>query len=259
MNSCLNLAGCRFKLTGNDDFFYDFTELYDGENLPEIVIHGERKSDNFGVEIYGNKADFTLKDSIYGDIVFADSRWSKIDFYPSGNIHSKRAALLSAVYSRMCFENILLCHSSFVDYHGHGILFTGPSGIGKTTQAKLWNSYRGAEIINGDKIFIKTDGNGCYGYGLPWKGSSEFCLNSNAEIDAVVVLKQAKKNSIKKLDSVEIMSGFVPHIFLPHWDKKCMDSALKTLDKMLSQVNVYQLECLPDETAVELTESVVLG
>ena len=72
----------------------------------------------------------------------------------------------SEIYN-MCipelFQNrIIHLHSSYIIYHDKAILFTGPSGIGKTTQAELWRDYQGAEIINGDVTLIrKWDGRYC--------------------------------------------------------------------------------------------------
>ena len=43
-------------------------------------------------------------------------------------------------------------HSSLIRSHGEGLMFIGPSGIGKTTQAELWHAYRNADIINGDMV-----------------------------------------------------------------------------------------------------------
>ena len=45
----------------------------------------------------------------------------------------------------------LLLHSSFIRWRGEGILFSAPSGTGKSTQADLWVKYEDAEILNGDR------------------------------------------------------------------------------------------------------------
>ena len=50
-------------------------------------------------------------------------------------------------------------HASLIDVGRKGLMYLGPSGIGKTTQAELWGKYRNATIINGDMVFIKKEGN----------------------------------------------------------------------------------------------------
>lgn len=261
MKLCFCLADCVFQLNGEGSFFSDFS-VQQSDSIVSTI--NEIQSEDtlptfFGVEIREKVTDFVLRDSEYGDIVCADSAWENIDFYNSAISNPQKAVLLSAIYSRLCFENVLLCHASLVDYNGYGILFVGPSGIGKTTQAELWRKYKGAEIINGDKAFLKMEDKVLRGYGLPWKGSSEYCLNCDVKIDAVVALSQDKANSINKVTEEEKNSLFTPHVFLPHWDEKCMKSALETLNKVLNTVPVYLLKCRPDEEAVRLTETTVLG
>ena len=66
-------------------------------------------------------------------------------------------------------------------------MFLGPSGIGKTTQAELWHTYRDAVIINGDIVFVQeTEGN-FLGWGTPWHGSSPYCENASVPVDALII------------------------------------------------------------------------
>ena len=148
-------------------------------------------------------------------------------------------------------------HASCVDIGGVGVLFTGFSGVGKTTQAKLWQDYLGADIINGDKAFIREIDGSFYGCGLPWKGSSEYCLNKKTKLKAIIVLRQAAENRMARLDTSAAMECFMPHVFMPHWDGKCLDRAFDTFEKILEKLPVFLLECRPDEDAVKLTYNTV--
>lgn len=56
---------------------------------------------------------------------------------------------------------VLFFHAAQITYQETGILFAGPSGAGKTTQAKLWERFRNARIICNDRTLLrKQDGNG---------------------------------------------------------------------------------------------------
>ena len=150
-------------------------------------------------------------------------------------------------------------HGALVELDGQGVVFTGYSGVGKTTQAQLWEKYLQAEIINGDKLFLRCLDGQTYAYGAPWKGSSPYCLNRKVPVKAVVALRQAKENSIQKLDSLACMEYFMPHLFLPHWDQACLNRALDTFDQILGSVPVYLLKCRPDEDAVLMTKEQIYG
>lgn len=193
-----------------------------------------------------------------GDILFADKDWSNVTSYCLPKENKDYALPLAAICSRFSYFGTLLVHASFIEYNGEGIIFTGPSGIGKTTQAQLWEMFKEARIINGDKVFIRNENGSFNAYGLPWKGSSEYCLNRKAPLKAIVILKQSMNNSIRKLEE-ETIECFMPHVFFPHWDKKCLDKALDTFDSLIKTVPVYLLECKANCEAVDLTYETIFG
>ena len=160
--------------------------------------------------------------------------------------------LILFIYSHLIPKQTLLFHSSLVDLSGSGIMFLGPSGIGKTTQAELWNKYLGADILNGDMVFARKNEDGFYGYGSPWHGSSPYYKNAKVKLKALVVLEQAGENTLKRLEGFDVLQGIMEQVFLPHWYPEAMDTCLNTLDLLLEEVPVYHLACRPDEDAVLL-------
>ncbi len=192
-----------------------------------------------------------------GEFLCADSDWSDaVSYYPTGA--SEFALPLAAICSKFSYYNALLMHASCVSIGGEGVIFTGFSGVGKTTQAELWQKYLGAEVINGDKIFIRETDDGFYGCGLPWKGSSPYCLNKKTLLRGIVVLCQAEENRITRL-GLQTFEKLLPHLFMPHWDEKCLVKALDTFGRLTDTVPVYLLECRPDEDAVKLTYNTVFN
>ena len=77
-----------------------------------------------------------------------------------------------------CPEQLLLehrafqLHASVIDWQGQGILFSAPSGTGKSTQADLWQTHAGATILNGDRAVIRWLDSQYRVYGSPYAGSS---------------------------------------------------------------------------------------
>ena len=149
-------------------------------------------------------------------------------------------------------QNRLLLHASFIKYNGKGILFSGPSGIGKSTQAELWKRTRGAEIVNGDRAAIGLADEGWTAWGIPYAGTSGICHNENAPLVAIAVLRQAKENRICKLSPVEALQYLYPEVTLHQWDARFVENVTGLLTKLISAVPVFLLECLPDESAVAI-------
>lgn len=163
-------------------------------------------------------------------------------------------ALIAAIMTHLSTRGGLMLHTSLVDYQGNGILFVGPSGIGKTTQAELWMKYRDAIIINGDMALVGEKDGVFTGYGCPWHGSSPYCENRQVPLAGIIVLEQAKENTLERLHGVTMIERMMRNIFLPHWYQKGAEAAMETVDHLLSTVPVYLLKCRPDEEAVAMVE-----
>lgn len=149
-------------------------------------------------------------------------------------------------------RHMLQIHCSIVEYKGVGILFLGPSGIGKTTQAERWAEYRNALIINGDIGYVEDTGNGFLAWGTPWHGSSPYCVNTSVPIVAMVVLKQAGENRLRRLSGFEMVTEVSGSVFYPTWLEDGMELCTATLNDLLTTVPVYLLENKADEEAVNM-------
>ena len=153
----------------------------------------------------------------------------------------------------------LLLHSAFIRWRGEGILFSAPSGTGKSTQADLWERYEGAETINGDRAALRLGKNGWTAWGLPYAGSSAIYRNESAPVRAVVMLAQAKENRLRRLTAPEALRLLYPQLTIHHWEASFLNGAMDLAIRLTADVPVYLLECLPDRGAVELLKSTLLA
>ena len=155
-------------------------------------------------------------------------------------------------------KNGLLLHASFIRWDGKGILFTAPSGTGKSTQANLWEKHESAEILNGDRAALRDIDGSWYAYGLPYAGSSGIYRNEKAPVHAIIVLRQAKENKIKKLTLTEAFPYIYSEFTVHRWDKEFVEEIWNAVLMLLGNVPVYLLECLPDQGAVELAKKSIM-
>ena len=149
----------------------------------------------------------------------------------------------------------VLLHTSFIKWKEKGILFTAPSGTGKSTQADLWKKTEGAEIINGDRAVIRKVGSLWKAYGLPYAGSSQIFRNDSAVIKAIVVLRQGKKNQLTRLRPAEAFKWIYSETVVRSWDDSFRKRIVDLLSELVVNVPVWKLYCLPGKEAVELLQN----
>lgn len=161
------------------------------------------------------------------------------------------AAFLSP--ERLLLENrAFFLHASVVDWQGRGILFTAPSGTGKSTQARLWAELEGAEILNGDRAIIRRKEDGYWVYGSPYAGTSGIYRHRSVPLGAIVVLSQAKENTLRRLTPATAFRQLLPQVTALPWDGDFMEALTELLLDLVPQVPIYHLACLPNGDAVRV-------
>ena len=146
----------------------------------------------------------------------------------------------------------LLLHSSFIETPQGAILFTAPSGTGKSTQADLWNQYKGTVIINGDRSGVWKENGIWMAGGVPWCGTSGICINRSMPLKAVVILRQDKQNELVDVRVSEKFKALMEQTTINPWNKEMYINAQNLLLDLCQNVPVYWLSCLPDREAVEI-------
>lgn len=168
------------------------------------------------------------------------------------------------IWNYMAFENPLLyyqaflLHSSFISWQNNGILFTAPSGTGKSTQADLWKKYEDADIYNGDRTIIRKIEGKYYGFGSPYAGSSGIYRNESAPIKAIVVIEQGPDNVIRRLRGREAFLPLFRETLMNTWNKEYMEKMTDLLMDAAYQIPVYHLSCRPDQDAVNTVKNEIL-
>lgn len=154
-------------------------------------------------------------------------------------------------------RNAMVLHSSYISVGGQGIVFSAVSGTGKSTQAALWEKYRGAEIINGDKSGISVRNGEAKVHGMPFAGTSGICKNRTLPLKAIVLLKQAPENSVRILRGAEAISAVLANVYLDISADEDRAAALSLVMDTVAAVPIYELSCTPDEGAVKALEFVI--
>jgi len=203
---------------------------------------------------------FLEKDTIISDALISPD-WSEIEVYFNRSVGNKEYFMkptMEALFYNICLlHNSIPLHSAAVDWRGNGILFSAPSGTGKSTQADLWVNNYGAEYINGDRPLLKLDGEELYVCGTAWSGSAEIYKNVYIPLAALVFVEQFPENKIYPLDNAEALKRVLPRCFLPYNDREMMSLAMDIIDTIIARAACWRLLCTPDIGAAELVKKCI--
>ncbi len=143
-------------------------------------------------------------------------------------------------------------HASGVCFDGEAVIFTAPSGGGKSTQAALWEATFGAEIINGDKVILSSDTTRPVAYGSPIAGSSGIYKNMQAPIRAIVSLQKATPdagNTVRRLDARHAFMTLYSQAVKRREDEAFNRTLLPLVAAVAESVPVLELTCKPEPSA----------
>ncbi len=190
-------------------------------------------------------------------VLLANEDFSRVTLCGGGSGAAEQLALVAWTI-RAATRGYALVHGAVVAVSGEGgILFIGPPGVGKTTQARLWETCRGAVILNGDRVFLQCDGRCVWVFGSPWSGSSPYRVQGFTRLRACVVLHRADHDSMRRMSVSEAAEAWLARTILPGFCDALGDVVGMATDTILaaaSVVPVYAVSCRNDVRAVEALE-----
>ena len=185
----------------------------------------------------------------------------RIEFVESyrGKISAKNALEESGIFRMLAKRGGVVLHSSYVlTKQGEALLFSAPSGTGKSTQAELWRKFAGAKVINGDRALIKAQ-NGVTANGIFFSGTSGICENVTAPIRAIVLLRQSFANELKKVSGKEAFMRLLPQCSYYPNEEENLKLVTGILAEIISAVPIYDFGCVPEKSAVTALNEVLYG
>ena len=152
-------------------------------------------------------------------------------------------------------RDVFVMHGSVVAVDGEGYAFLAPSGVGKTTQTRLWQQHFGQRlrVINGDKPLIRMvhDGEAAqfHAYGTPWQWKEGMGCNACAPLKAVFFLKQSREPGAVPATHAQKVDLLFRQLLMPVEPERMM-RLLNMADKLVSSVPFYVLSCDMTEASV---------
>ncbi len=162
----------------------------------------------------------------------------------------------AAFANRLAYLGGVVLHGSSIAYEGKGVVFSAPSGTGKSTHTALWQKKYSEKVtpINDDKPAIRFVDEQPYVYGTPWSGKTDKNHNISVPLHAVVFIERASQNSIRRLSPTEALLRINNETVRPFYDAGQGMRVLDCTQKLIETIPMYLLGCTISEDAVELVK-----
>ncbi len=152
-------------------------------------------------------------------------------------------------------------HGSSISYKGEGVVFSAPSGTGKSTHTALWKKCFGDDVehINDDRPAIRIEGETPMIYGTPWSGKTALNNPLSVPLRAIVFIERGEQNAVTKMDFTESMLLLGGQIGKPYYDAGLGGKVVDLMVELTKRVPIYRLTCNMKDEAAFIARKAIFG
>lgn len=164
-------------------------------------------------------------------------------------------------------QGFFAIHSASILYRDQVWIFSGHSGMGKSTHTNLWKEQFGTEIINGDLNLIgwnsgKQDSSGqnvnkpgskrhSIVYGMPWCGTSGIASTKSYPLGGIVLLGRSDNDHFELLTNDQKIVRVMQRMISPVWEEEMLNQNLTCAEKLAKQIPIFYFLCTKEPSAAE--------
>jgi hypothetical protein len=142
----------------------------------------------------------------------------------------------------------IMIHASGVHDAGHGYLFSGVSGKGKSTMAKLWDQ-AGARVIHDDRLILRNTGGVYKMFNTPIYNNDE---PRESILDKIYIIEHGSENMLVQLKGANAVTQIMANSIQHNWGADIIARLLGSISIMCESVPTSRLFFKPDKSVVYL-------
>lgn len=140
-------------------------------------------------------------------------------------------------------------HSASLLYKGKAWLFSGHSGMGKSTHTNLWKELYDITLINGDLNLLAFENGQPVVHGIPWCGTSGIFSTETIPLGGIILLNQAPTDKIEELSEDKKQLLVSQRLISPAWTVKLFERNMKIVESIVPKILVCKLHCTREPNA----------
>ena len=142
----------------------------------------------------------------------------------------------------------IMIHASGVNYGGHGYLFSGVSGKGKSTIANLWEQ-SGARVIHDDRLILRNTGGIYKMFNTPVYNDDE---PRESVLDKIFLIEHGVENMLVQLKGASAVTHVMANCIQHNWGSDIIARLLGSISIMCGTIPTSKLFFKPDKSAIDL-------
>ena len=253
MTKTVKIIDHYFKLTyEGKDVFKDTINQYliDSDHIDyEITTHLENNLNDLSFdEIYARKGHDT-----FSGLIIKDNHYHiYINKSYFNDLNEAEYIYMGMIYLKIATNlKYFILHASSIIYKDIVIMFSAPSGTGKSTHSNLWLKYIDDTYkLNDDKTVISINHDDIKAHGIPFSGSMQENTNQSKKIKAIVFIKQDIENKVVQLNAQDAILNLSRNMYRPN-ESKHWHQSLDQMTYLVNQIPCYLLACNKNKEAVE--------
>ncbi len=151
------------------------------------------------------------------------------------------------LYYLTAINGDIMIHASGVNNLGHGYLFSGVSGKGKTTMAKLWDN-SGARVIHDDRLILRNTGNGYMMFSTPVYSND---VPRESPVNKIFLIEHGSRNEHIPVSGASAISMVMANCIQHNWDQNIVARLIGSVSLMCNAIPVVQLHFRPDRNIID--------
>jgi hypothetical protein len=189
-----------------------------------------------------------------------DSDFRNGELILSSQIYEQQSDACPLEYpaDELLITNYLAHHGLGLEVHGCGVidgetgghLFLGHSGAGKSTTARIWETFRAPEILSDDRIILRLHGGELWMYGTPWHGEAAFASPGKAKLNRIHILRHGSENRFSLLAKARGVGEVFARSFPPFHNPAALGKTIDFIESALDAAPCFEFQFVPDRTSV---------
>ena len=223
--------------------------VFEAENEQQKFYDIYRHNEGLGFVIYNQQQRNTIQ-----QIAILDKDFRNWTIYSSkkSDYNPLRYPMGPIIMHYMTIKtNSVMMHASCAFDGQRGRMFSGFSGVGKSTMSRIW-AEAGNTIINDDRLIIRELEIKFFVYNTPMYYKD---IPKKAPLNAVYLIHHSPENKIQKLKGALAASRTMAFCIQNNYDQNFVAERLDFFVRLAAAVDIYDLGFVPNASVIEFIKA----